>query len=379
MTVWNDYVVEYYTSGVWTAIPNLQSLTCTIGRKQLTDSWSASNATFVFRYPTGFASPLANLNIDVPIRFRTPNYGVGNPTWTGYIKDASVEWGIPYKDGVGQADYLIINAEDAFALWGRVVGDGLALTSGFVQTKINDATSYYGLTWIGNVSAEPVGASTVDSSFMDWTQKILNTVQGRPLNGYDNYLIPSKPPIAYILRNDYITNESVSFSDTLNDATHRIYDQLNFDSLADNYYTQVLVRSPGLADQTAERGAAPYRTLTVDTFSQNVSQMQDIANYVLFISQGQVIAPSSISAVSSGQHTQNLENLGDVWRNCVSFIIEIVFRGQTFYSRIEGSTITATPEETRITYYLSPEEANLWFVLDSVTSGVLDQNRLGLY
>jgi hypothetical protein len=41
--------------------------------------------------------------------------------------------------------------------------------------------------------------------------------------------------------------------------------------------------------------------------------------------------------------------------------------------------MSADPEQTRITYYLSPQQANLWFVLDSAVSGVLNQNRLGLY
>jgi hypothetical protein len=150
--------------------------------------------------------------------------------------------------------------------------------------------------------------------------------------------------------------------------------------LSDNFYTQVLVKSPGLADQTAETGSAPYRTFTVDTFSDSTSQMDDIANYVLTIAQGQVIAPSSVSAVTSGQHTQNLDTLGGSrFITTILNMVKITFRGTTYYSRIEGATMTADPQQTRITYYLSPQQANLWFVLDSAVSGVLDQNRLGLY
>jgi len=381
MTLFNDYVVQYWTGSAWVDLDNLQSLSCTIGRKQITDSFSASNATFVFRYPTGFASPITGINIDVPIRFRTPNNLSGTATWTGYIKDAYVDWGKPFDDGIGEADFLTIVAEDAFALWGRVTGDGLVVSEDFANGTITYATLYYGLTWGGNVTDEPVGDSTVTGSFLDWTQQVLNTIQARPLNGVAfTATVPAQPPIAFILRNDYIVQPTVSFSDTLNDATHRIYDQLSFDSLADNYYTQVLVKSPGLADQTAERGSEPYRTFTVNTFSQSTSQMEDIANYVLTISQGQIIAPSSISAVTSGQHTQNLDTLGeDLWILCVASIIEIAFRGETYFARIEGSTLTANPDQTRITYYLSPQEANAFFILDSSVSGVLDQNKLGLY
>ena len=382
MSSFSNYEVEYYTGGAWVDIPNLQSLNCTIGRQQITDSFAASNATFVFRYPNGFASPLAGLNIDVPIRFRTPNNLGSFPTWTGVIRDASVTWGMPYASGVGQADYLTIVAEDAIASYGRVTGDGYVVGANNANPALTQATLHFGLSWVGNLTNEPVGASSVSSSFMDWTQKILNTVQGRPVNGFNmpTAIDPAQPPVAYLARNVEISDATVEFSDTLNDATHRIYDNLTFDSLADNYYTQVLVTSPGLADQTAQTGSAPYRTFVVDTFSQSTAQMSDIANYVLTIAQGQVIAPSSISATTAGQHTQNLDTLGST-----SFIltilkmVKIAFRGSTYYSRIEGATLTADPEQTRITYYLSPQQANLWFILDSAVSGVLDQNRLGLY
>jgi hypothetical protein len=382
MSSFSGFVVEYYTSSAWVSIPNLVSLNCTIGRKQITDSFAASNSTFVFRYPTGFVSPLADLNIDIPIRFRTPNNLTGEPSWSGFIKDASVEWGKPFNAGVGQADYLTIVAEDAFALWGRVIGDGLALGAGTASGTISVATANYGLAWNGNVTSEPVGASTVTGSFMDWTQKIINTIQGRPLNGWNQptALDAAQPPTAYLARNAEIQDATVQFSDTTNDATNRIYDQLTFDSLSDNYYDQVLVKSPGLADQTAETGSAPYRTFTVETFSNSTSQMDDIANYVLTIAQGQVIAPSSVSAVTSGQHTQNLDTLGGTrFITTILKMVKIVFRGTTYYSRVEGATMSADPEQTRVTYYLSPQQANLWFVLDSAVSGVLNQNRLGLY
>jgi hypothetical protein len=337
MSSFSGFVVEYYTSSAWVSIPNLVSLNCTIGRKQITDSFAASNSTFVFRYPTGFVSPLANLNIDIPIRFRTPNNLTGEPSWSGFIKDASVEWGKPFNAGVGQADYLTIVAEDAFALWGRVIGDGLALGAGPASGTISVATANYGLVWNGNITSEPVGASTVTGSFMDWTQKILNTVQGRPLNGWNQptALDAAQPPTAYLARNAEIYDATVQFSDTANDATNRIYDELTFDSLSDNFYTQVLVKSPGLADQTAETGSAPYRTFTVDTFSDSTSQMDDIANYVLTIAQGQVIAPSSVSAVTSGQHTQNLDTLGGSrFITTILNMVKITFRGTTYYTAV---------------------------------------------
>jgi hypothetical protein len=41
--------------------------------------------------------------------------------------------------------------------------------------------------------------------------------------------------------------------------------------------------------------------------------------------------------------------------------------------------MTATPEQTRVTYYLSSAESNPYFILDSDDFGILDTNKLGLY
>ena len=383
MSLFNNYTVQYYNGSTWVTIPELVDLNATVGRKQITDSWSASTASFTFRYPTGFASPNTDIKVEVPIRFFTPS-NTTNPGWTGFIRDATVTWGIPYQSGVGQADFLTIQAEGALANWGRVTGDGFTPSSSLANNQLTEVVTNYGLAWNGNLTDEPVQPEGTTSSVFDWFQKFLNTVQGRPLDGSTVDLSTTGLPSVYVASNATNVFTKVSFSDTTNNATNDIYDVLNFDSLADNYVTQVIVTSPDYPAQTAETGSAPYRSFTVDTYATSADQAEDIANYLLVTAQGQSIEPASISAISSGQNTCRIDTLNDAFNFGTFFalplyFVQITFRGVVYTARIEGATISANPEQTRVTYYLSPAEANPWLILDSATFGILDTNKLALY
>lgn len=383
MTLFNDYTVEYYDGATWVAIPDLLNITCTIGRKLITDSWSASNASFTFRYPTGFASPYTDLLVDVPIRFFTPNNQT-EPGWCGFIRDLTVAWGKPYKAGVGEADLLFIDAEGALARWGRLEGNGFVPTTVTANGQLTEVVNNYGLSWNGNLTNEPVKPMAADASVLEWFQKFLNTVQGRPIDGMTIFGDPTKQPNVHVYSNATNSFTGVSFSDTLNNGTNNIYDTLNFDSLADNYLTQIIVTSPGNADQIAQTGSAPYRSFTVDSYANSAAQANDIAKYLLSASQGQVVAPSEVSAVSSGQADCRLDTLAQanpIFRFALLplYFVKVTFRGTTYVARIEGATLTADPDQTRVSYYLSSAENNPWFILDSSTNGVLDTNKLALY
>jgi hypothetical protein len=383
MSLFNNYTVQYYNGSTWVTIPELVDLNATVGRKQITDSWSASTASFTFRYPTGFASPNTDIKVEVPIRFFTPS-NTTNPGWTGFIRDATVTWGMPYQSGVGQADFLTIQAEGALANWGRVTGDGFTPSTSLANGQLTEVVNNYGLAWNGNLTDEPVQPEGTTSSVLDWFQKFLNTVQGRPLDGSTVNLSTTGLPSVYVASNATNVFTKVNFSDTTNNATNDIYDVLNFDSLADNYVTQVIVTSPDYLIQTAETGSAPYRSFTVDTYATSADQAEDIANYLLVTAQGQSIQPAAISAISSGQNTCRIDTLNDPFNFGTFFalplyFVTITFRGVTYTVRIEGATISANPEQTRVTYYLSPAEANPWLILDSASFGILDTNKLALY
>jgi hypothetical protein len=56
---------------------------------------------------------------------------------------------------------------------------------------------------------------------------------------------------------------------------------------------------------------------------------------------------------------------------------EVVFRGTTFVCVVEGVTMSATPAGARFTFYFSGADLNAYFLLDDLTRGTLDYNKLG--
>jgi hypothetical protein len=110
------------------------------------------------------------------------------------------------------------------------------------------------------------------------------------------------------------------------------------------------------------------------------SQSLDIANFFLGAVDDQVVAPNSVSVLSTGQKGVSVDSMNSFeFYNLPALKTKIKFRGTTFDARIEGATLTASPDQTRVTFYLSSAEANPYFILDSADYGVLDQNKLGLY
>jgi hypothetical protein len=381
MTLFNNYTVEYFYSNAWIEIDELQELTCTVGRKNFTDDWSASQATFRFRYPTGFASPLSDIKIGTPIRFSSPN-SIAGGAWSGYVKDVEAEWGMPYQSGVGNADYLIISGEGALGQWGRTAGTGFTPSSALANAQLTEVTSHYGFNWNGNLTSEPVEPVATDSTLLDWFQSYANTVQARVLDGYPQGTVDDiyRRGNVFLLSNASFIKAGVNFSDVDNDIFYQVYDVLDFDSLADNFYTQAIVTSPVVANQIAAVGSAPYKSFTKSTYARTVAQAADLAGYLLAQGQTEIISPTVISCVSSSQDVALLDTLGGGrFVELPYYYIDIKFRGVQFEARIEGATLTATPEQTRVTYNLSSQEANPFFILNDPNFGVLDQNKLGLY
>jgi hypothetical protein len=54
----------------------------------------------------------------------------------------------------------------------------------------------------------------------------------------------------------------------------------------------------------------------------------------------------------------------------------IGFRGDSYNVIYEGVQISATPQQTRVTLYMSGQDNNAYLVLDSAIYGKLDENKL---
>ena len=369
-----SYIVQYSTDNLtWTTLSNVQDININIGRQAMLDQYSASTASLTIRYPSGYASPIADMVSGTYIRIQSPN--TTDPVYSAYfgvIKDVNVRYGIPYAGSVGNADYLNVSIEGFFAAASRMQGNSYAMSAGLLSAQVLDMLTetlidvFYGFN-------PQMGAATISSSWGDWLNSVLVTLNGR--------MTDSQGLEGIILKGPF--NQStctVNFSDVANNATNQVYDQVTFGSLSDNFYTQVTVDPASFAPQTVTKSGAvkPYRTYQVNTLSASTSQALDQANFLLSQYETQKFALTSVSCLAEAQTFFKLDKMGlSQLGEIIGSRVSVTFRGTVYQSIVEGITVTATPESSRYTYYLSGADLNNYLILDNAVFGKLDFNKLG--
>jgi hypothetical protein len=367
------YTAYYSTDGsTWTAITNVQNITINTGRQRMLDQYNASSAGITLRYPTGYASPITALVPGTYIKIDTPTTDPTYAAYYGQIKDVSASYGIPYAGGVGNADYLDIMVEGFFATASRMAGQGYAMAANTVDNQLLDMFTETGISVISSFSPS-MAATTLNSTWGDWLNSVMVTINGRLVDSVNVDSIEIKGP--------YNSSTcTVAFSDTANNATNQVYDQANFSAYSDNFYTQVSVDPESFSPQTVTKAGAtvPYRTYTVNTLSASTGQATDQANFLLSQYDTQEFALTSVSCLAEAQQSFKLDRMGvALFAYLVGSRVSVVFRGTTYYSIIEGVTVTATPESSRYTYYLSGQDLNNYLILNNTVFGKLDNNKLG--
>jgi hypothetical protein len=373
-----NYTPYYSTDGVtWAALNNVQSMTISIGRQAQLDQYNASTASFTIRYPYGYSTPNTAMVSGTNIKF--VNQTSGQTLWVGKINDVVVRYGIPYSGGVGNADYLDVTCEATFAVLGRMQGQGYSMAANTLSVQMSTASTQTGTTinWVAPGTSSPTGAATtINSTWGDWLNRTALTYNARLWDGVDVNTISVVSPF-----NPYVS--SINFSDTTNNDANQVYDQIDFHSLADNFYTQVTVTPESFTAATATKTGAtvPYRTYQVNTLSSSTAQATDQANYLLSNYQTAKFAIGSVSCLGEAQNFFRLDQIGFTGANNFSQSpgtqVSVAFRGTTYQCVIEGASFTATPAESRYTFYLSGADLNNYLILGNTVFGTLDYNKLG--
>lgn len=368
-----NYIVEFSTTGAgpWTQLSNVQDIAITVGRQRQLDAYNASQATITIRYPTGYASPITQMVSGTFIQIT--NSTTSKFMWTGRINNVDVTYGIPFASSVGNADYLSISVEGKFAQFGRLQGLSYAMSADTLANQISTCATQTSLgISVAGAQSQPIATTIVSSTWGDWVNKLLVTINGRLWDGIDTTSMTVRTP-------NQSYPATVNFSDTINNATNQVYDQINFGSYADNFYTQVTVDPENFAEATVQTGTAPFRTLLTNTFNASTLQATDYANYLLANYKSQGFALLSISCLAEAQKTFKLDALaGTTYLSSLPGIsTTVTFRGTTLNCVIEGATFTATPESSRYTYYLSGADLNAYLILNDAVFGKLNYNKLG--
>jgi hypothetical protein len=369
------YTVSYSLDGIsgFTALTNLQGIQISLGRGAQLEQVKASTATFELRYPTGYASPVTALVSGTYIKIENTT-GSAYTIWRGRISDVSARYGIPFVSGVGQADFLSVTCEGNFAAVGRMQGENYAMAAGGLSQQCLDAYNESGveIQFITSGGEPQMAATTVSSTWADWVARAALTVNARLWDS-------STANGSWIVSPFFSNVSTVNFSDTENNATNQIYNQINFDSLSDNFYTQIQVdpESYGVATVTQAGASLPYRTYQVNTLNNSTSQATDYANYLLANYGTAQFAISSFTCMAEAQSSFQLDKIGyeSLMPQAPGTQVSVAFRGTTYQCIIEGVTMSATPAGASFTYFVSGADLNAYLILDNTVFGTLDNNN----
>jgi hypothetical protein len=358
----------------WTALTNVQNIQFSIGRQAQLDQIKSSYGSFEMRYPTGYASPVTALVSGTVVRIQNTT-GTPYTVWLGKIDNVTVQYGIPFAGGVGPQDYVNVTIEGAFAALGRMQGNGYSMAAGTITSQMTDASTETGLSLtFDGTAAQTLAATTINSTWGDWVNRVCQSTNSRIWDSFDYLSTAVISPFSSNVN-------TVNFSDTANDSTNQVYNQINFDSLADNFYTQVTVTPESFGEATVTKVGAtvPYRTYQTNTLNASTAQASDYASYLLSNYDTPRFAISSFSCMAEAQASFQLDKIGAV--NTLAYApgtqVAVAFRGTTYQCIIEGVNVSASPAGAMFTYYVSGADLNAYLILDNATFGVLDANKLG--
>ena len=373
-----SYTVAYSTDGTtFTNLTNVQGITINAGRQAQLQAIQATTATVELRYPTGFVSPIADLVTGTIIKIRNTNtiYPYpGAPMMFGRISNVTAVYGIPFQGGVGNADYLLIEVEGNFAALGRMQGENYVIVGTDLAAQCVEASTETNLDISKDGPNTNVAPTTVSGTWGDWLAQVALTINGRLHDITDIDRITLLSPFAQNI-------PTTGFSDVANDINNQVYDAITFDSLGDNYYTQITVDPQDFAAVTVTKvgATAPFRTYNVNTLSASTGNATDFANYLLGNYETPSFAISSFTCSAEAQAVFQLDGFenGPNFSDFMGMQVTVTFRGTVFTCLVEGVTMSATPAGATFTYYVSGADLNAYLLLGNPILGQLDNNRLG--
>ena len=290
--------------------------------------------------------------------------------------------GITYQDAMGDkgVNMATITCQDNLGSVGRALAQNLVLTQTTPGLQLAQFPASVNLVqfavapWSSNGSSI-AAATTYTGSYLNYLNLLTTTERGC-LTTYQQY-------IYFASRTSQSLTTAFDFgpTSTANRITYQSFNRLAANSLFVNTFT---VSATGIADQTAVNttsstayGAALDSSQTVDaTAAQALSNASWMANtfsdpaslrYVVqFLDLPQTDATTNNAMVA----LQDARPFNLTYKNPGGADVTVAVKP-------EGYEISATPESSIITAYLSPLTYYQQFILNSSTYGILNTSRLG--
>jgi hypothetical protein len=375
-SVWK---ASFKQGSTWYDIASITNVSIFRGRQLQIDDYSIETASFTALFPSSWSTS-PKLGDQIIIYIYKPGLTIGKDNYTcfvGRIRDVAINYGY-----VTNMDQAVITCEGVQADWGRAQLTNYALA----QQKTDDQILYLGVA-TGLATAQFYGrstgsAQTFTGNAFELANLITRTEEARMYGQETTF--KGTPTLYWYGRNSPDPSTQYVFNDGTGTPypLQAKYEQIQFRSSADNYYNIVTVTPAGLAAQTATLSTTPIYGLQKDTIDYTTTQGNDHANWLLnnYQSKSSTLASITLTDVQQDvRYDTGVESGAFVYlcEDPINTSGKIFFRSNTYYTIVEGIQIDATPEQTRITLFMSGQDNNAYLILNDAVYGKLDSNKLG--
>lgn len=338
----------------------------TFGRQRITDTFQGNNCqVFGIKPSTVTTWPEIGASVSVVVTDRTSSLTAG---FVGTISDVEIQYGI-----IASLDTFTMTVESPLSRAGREIAT-LTTTAG--------ASTYTMAENIDNLTNMRIGpafvtsgfyacttsAQTIEQTITDHVNLWQRTEQGR-VGEYGDQTDPDITTMGAVLVGSRLAvSDNTFFFGDANPA-HIKYNQLVFQSLADNYSTRVLVNAAGFAQQSDGTGTFVYE---IDTINGSATEADNLAGYIKAILDLNQRTPTSIRFDGATTNSVDLCDFSGHGRGG-----SITFRGTRYDVAIQGGSFSANATNWEGELYVSSAAYLPFLTLNSSVYGIIGTNKLG--
>ena len=310
-----------------------------------------------------------------------------SPTGAFQYRFYVVEVGYNDYNGNTGLSTATITCQDALGLMGRLQMNQFAVTAGFAGQQFADTqlvpgfkTNQPRLGWVGSGYGSLCSAATYSGSLLNFYNLLVNTER--------TFLRIWQEELTFFSRNaiGVFGVSSFALGRTAGASTvgYSNFERIN---LGLDLMNQVQTQPAGLATQQATNAASVTaygaQGFTVSTVDANTTQALGLAEWLANTlsettkQRFEISFTDVMQTMTTANFQTFVNNIAQKTAFNLTYRVPGAVSDTTVAVICEGFNVSATPEQTTFTAYLTPLTYYQFFTLDSTTLGILDTSRLG--
>ena len=356
------------TNVTWTS--SVLSFTFTNGRQNYLDTYNAGALVLTIKNQ---ADESAGFTFGDKINLLDPN---GDLRFAFYVVQ------VAYNDDPGNTGLSTasITCQDALGLMGRLQMNAFSITAADTGNQFSQVSSVPGYVAtrptlsVRGTSGSSCSAGSYNGSVLNLWNLLVNTERGLLAVGQSSVQFFYRQGVSDPVANTINLSNTASASNVAYQSFERI-------NLGLDLMNQVQTQPAGLATQQATN-ATSFSTygaqgFTISTLDANTTQALGLAQYLAntlsdTTKQRFVVTFTDVMQdVSVANFTTFLSNITFKSPTSLTYRVPGAASDTTVQVIVEGFNVSATPEQTTVTAYLTPLTYYQFFTLDSATLGIL--------